>query len=177
MQGFHAALSRLNSRLCRLCLWVAGSGLVAMTAIVFAQVFMRYVMNESLIWVEPVALLLMSWFIFLGAAVGVQESFHMGFDVLLFFLPDGAGKWLKVVSDIAVLGFSICMAGYGFQLMDKTWSSTMPILRVPGGFIYMPLFAGGVLMTLFVLEHLLSRFVGARAEQQPDAEDILMTEA
>ena len=39
------------------------------------------------------------------------------------------------------------------------------------------LFAGGVLMTLFVLEHLLIRLSGRKVEAAPDAQDILMTEA
>lgn len=177
MQGSIALLSRLNSRLSRISLWVAGAGLVAMTIIVFAQVFFRYVLNDSLLWVEPVAILLMSWFIFLGSAVGVHESFHMGFDVLLFFLPDSAGTWLRALSDLAVLAFSIGMTVYGWQLMARTWDSSVPVVGLPGGFTYMPLFAGGVLMTLFVLEHLLNRLSGRMVETQPDAEDILMTEA
>ena len=40
------------------------------------------------------SILVMSWFIFLGAAVGVRENFHMGFDVLIHFLP-GAGAWMR----------------------------------------------------------------------------------
>ena len=124
MHGSIAALSRLNAWLSRISLALAGAGLVAMTVIVFAQVFMRYVVNDSLLWVEPVAILLMSWFIFLGSAVGVHESFHMGFDVLLFFLPEGAGNWLRALSDLAVLAFSIGMAVYGWQLMARTWGSS-----------------------------------------------------
>jgi len=119
----------------------------------------------------------MSWFIFLGSAVGVRESFHMGFEVLLFFLPDRAGGWLKALSDLAVLGFSIGMAVYGWQLMAKTWGSSMPVIGWPGGLTYLPLFVGGVLMTLFILEHLLNRLAGRKLDHEPDAEDILMSEA
>ena len=36
--------------------------------------------------------MLMSWFIFLGAAVGVRENYHLGFDVLLYVLPKGGKK-------------------------------------------------------------------------------------
>ncbi|MGA0542172.1 TRAP transporter small permease [Neotabrizicola sp. VNH66] len=172
-----AALSGLNIVLCRASLWLAGLGLTAMTIIVFAQVYMRYVMNDSLLWVEPVAILLMSWFIFLGAAVGVHESFHMGFEVLMYFLPPRFGLWLQILSDAAVLLFSVCMVIYGWQLMARTWGSSVPIIGLPGGFTYMPLFAGGVLMSLFALEHLVKRIAGgAGRDGQPDADDILMTE-
>ena len=134
-------------------------------------------MNSSLLWVEPVALLLMSWFIFLGSAVGVRESFHMGFDVLMHFLPERFGGALRVLSDLSVLVFSIGMTVYGWELMARTWGSSVPVIGLPGGFTYMPLFAGGVLMTLFVLEHLLNRLSGRVAETEPDAQDILMSEA
>ena len=50
------------------------------------------------------------------------------------------------------------------------------MVGLPGGFTYMPLFAGGVLMTLFMLEHLLNRLSGKHVDAEPDAEDILMTE-
>jgi TRAP-type C4-dicarboxylate transport system permease small subunit len=171
-----AALSRLNSLLARLSLWLAGAGLVAMTIIVFAQVFTRYLLNDSLLWVEPVAILLMAWFIFLGSAVGVHENFHMGFDVLIHFLPESFGTWLRLVSDLAILVFGLGMAGYGAQLMLKTWNSTLPVIRLPGGFTYMPLAIGGALICLFVLERILNRLAGRRVETEPDAEDILMTE-
>ncbi|MDB6452858.1 TRAP transporter small permease [Falsirhodobacter sp. 20TX0035] len=178
MHGRLAAFSRLNTRLSRASLWLAGLGLVAMTAIVFAQVFVRYVLNDSLLWVEPAALLLMSWFIFLGAAVGVHEAFHMGFDILVHFVPPRVGQGLRLISDLAVLAFSVAMVVFGWQLMAKTWGSSLPIIRLPGGFTYMPLFAGGILMTLFTLEHALNRLTGRPVEpDHPTPDDILQSEA
>lgn len=69
-----AKLGRGLSWLGTLSLWMAGVGLVAMTLIVAWQVFCRYVLNDSPSWTEPGAVMLMSWFIFLGAAVGVRET-------------------------------------------------------------------------------------------------------
>ena len=79
--------SRRLGQLSTVILWLAGIGLVAMTAIVAYQVFMRFVINASPAWTESGSIMLMTWFIFLGAAVGVRENFHMGFDVLLYVLP------------------------------------------------------------------------------------------
>ncbi len=77
-------------RSARLALWLAGVGLVLMTVFVAWQVFCRYVLNDSPSWTEPGSVMLMSWFIFLGAAVGVRENYHLGFDVLLYVLPKAA---------------------------------------------------------------------------------------
>ena len=48
---------------------------------------MRFVINARPPGPKPGSIMIMTWFIFLGAAVGVRENFHMGFDVLLYVLP------------------------------------------------------------------------------------------
>ena len=52
-----------------------------MTVFVAWQIFGRYVLNQSPSWTEPASLLLMSWFILLGSAVGVREGNHLGFEI------------------------------------------------------------------------------------------------
>ncbi len=94
-------------------LWLAGIGLVLMTCFVAWQVFCRYVLNDSPSWTEPGSVMLMSWFIFLGAAVGVRENYHLGFDVLLYVLPKGGKKWLRMTSDIVAFAFGVGMIWYG----------------------------------------------------------------
>src|ERR1041384_910259 len=96
-------LTRVNTA----ALYLAGIGLVLMTGFVAWQVFCRYVLNDSPSWTEPGAVLLMSWFIFLGAAVGVRENYHLGFDVLLYVLPRSGKRVLRMISDIVALAFGI----------------------------------------------------------------------
>jgi TRAP-type C4-dicarboxylate transport system permease small subunit len=168
--------ARVFGMLSTLALWLAAAGMILMTALVAWQVFARYVLNASPSWTEPLSILVMSWFIFLGAAVGVRENFHMGFDVLIHFLP-GAGPWMRAISDLAVLVFGLGMTVYGSQLMLQTWTATIPVLHLPGGFAYMPLVAGGILITLFALERLALRLAGVAVDHDPNAEDVLMTEA
>ncbi len=88
-----------------------------MTVMVAWQVFCRYVLNDSPSWTEPGAVMLMSWFIFLGAAVGVRENYHLGFDVLLYVLPKSGKKWLRMISDLVAFAFGIGMVWYGCQLV------------------------------------------------------------
>ena len=159
---------RFFARLNRLALWLAGTGLVLMTAFVAWQVFCRYVLNDSPSWTEPGSVMLMSWFIFLGAAVGVRENYHLGFDVLLYVLPRGGKKWLRMISDVVALGFGIGMIWYGAQLVALTWSSTLPSLHISGGWDYVPLTAGGVLVVLFTLERILLRLSGAPIDDALD---------
>lgn len=150
-------LSRLNT----VALYFAGAGLVVMTAIVAWQVFCRYVLNDSPSWTEPGAVILMSWFIFLGAAVGVRENNHMGFDVLLYALPPAGKKWLRMISDITIFAFGLGMIWYGSNLVTLTWSTTLPALGISGAWDYVPLMGGGILIALFTLERIAVRALGA----------------
>lgn len=156
-------------------LWIAGVGLVAMTIIVAYQVYMRFIVNASPSWTESGAIMIMSWFIFLGAAVGVRENFHMGFDVLLYFLPPGAKPWLRAISDVAVFAFAAGMVFYGGELALRGWTVRIPVIGLPQTFTYLPIVVSGVLMCLFSLERIILRAAG---ENVDDVEtDPTITEA
>jgi TRAP-type C4-dicarboxylate transport system permease small subunit len=170
-----AAIGRVLSVMSNAALYLAGIGLVAMSVIVFWQVFMRYVLNWGQAWTELSSIMIMSWFIFLGAAVGVRENFHLGFDVLLYVLPKGSKRILRTISDLVVLSFAVGMIYYGIVLMRLQWNEVMPSLGISGSFRYLPLTAGGVLITLFSLERIALRWSGVDVDRdlhdEPDMTD------
>ncbi len=149
-------------------LYVAGTFLVLMTLFVGWQVFTRYVLNWSNAWTEPAAIMLMSWFIFLGSAVGIRENYHLGFDVLLYVLPKGGKKYLRTISDLVVLAFAFGMVVYGMQLVLLSWAARMPTLGIPEGTKYIPLVAGGALIVLFSLERMVVRWAGLPIDDDVD---------
>ncbi len=167
-----ARISGALSKASTAALWLAGIGLVLMTVIVAWQVFCRYVLNDSPSWTEPGAVMLMSWFIFLGAAVGVRENYHLGFDVLLYVLPEGSKAALRTISDIVVAAFGVGMIWYGSQLVVLTWDAILPSLGLPGGFDYLPIVAGGFLIVLFSLERMALRFSGVDVDKDLNVEDV-----
>ena len=169
--------ARVLGTLSTIALWISAAGMVAMTAMVAWQVFARFVLNASPSWTEPASVMVMSWFIFLGAAVGVRENFHMGFDVLVHFLPASTAPWMRAISDLAVVVFGLGMVVYGLQLTIDTWTAIIPVLHLPGGFTYMPIAAGGALMVLFALERLVLRAAGIEVDHDPNAEEILLSDA
>src|SRR5215208_7342908 len=103
MRAELAALSRILAVANRTALWIAGIGLILMTVFVGWQVFGRYVLNQSPSWTEPAGLLLMSWFILLGSAVGVREGNHLGFEIALHYAPHGARQLMLIVTEVLVI--------------------------------------------------------------------------
>ncbi|HEV2514173.1 MAG TPA: TRAP transporter small permease [Devosia sp.] len=161
-------LGRALSALSTAALYLAGFFLVLMTLFVGWQVFTRYVLNWSNAWTEPAAVFLMSWFIFLGSAVGIRENYHLGFDVLLYVLPKSGKKYLRTISDLVVLAFALGMVVYGMQLVLLSWAARMPTLGIPEGAKYLSVVAGGALIVIFALERLVLRWSGVDIDADVD---------
>ncbi|APH70841.1 TRAP transporter small permease [Aquibium oceanicum] len=158
-------VARVLGRVSSLALWAAGFGLVLMTAMVAWQVYCRYILNDSPSWTEPGAVMLMSWFIFLGAAVGVRENNHLGFDILLYVLPHGGKRVLRMISDVVILAFGLGMIFYGWQLAMLASDAILPSLGISGAYDYYPVVGGGILVSLFTLERIALRLSGAPVDE------------
>jgi TRAP-type C4-dicarboxylate transport system permease small subunit len=153
-------IAQFTGRLARFALWVAGIGLVLMTVLIAAQVFWRYILNDSIQWTEPASVMIMGWFIFLGAAVGIREGYHLSFDVMLYVLPEKAKLFLYSISDLVVGCFGLGMIWYGWILAVKTAGNKIPTLGISGAFDFAPIVGGGVLIALFSLERVARRMAG-----------------
>ena len=170
-------ISNLLGGLATLCLWLSGVGLVLMTVFIAWQVFGRFVLNDTPTWTETLSVIVMGWFIFLGAAVGIREGYHLSFDVVLYFLPKRAQRWLHTISDIAVAVFACGMVAYGWQLLRGTWGTTIPNLGWSGGIVFIAITTGGAVMLLFALERLARRAAGLPTPRfGDDAEEDLSVE-
>jgi TRAP-type C4-dicarboxylate transport system permease small subunit len=160
MRQFMATIRPVLGAASRLALYLAGAGIVAMTLIIGWQVFGRYVLNSSPSWSEPLSLHLMSWFIMLGAAVGVRESVHLGLDIVHHVAPPAVQKAMDLTSLGLITAFGIGMTYYSVLLAMGTWSATIPVLGWPGGVDFIPMIAGGVLISLFAAERFVDVALG-----------------
>ncbi|TDK38931.1 TRAP transporter small permease [Rhizobium deserti] len=172
MRNFMLAIRPFLGGLSRLMLYIAGIGIIAMTLIVGWQVFGRYVLNDSPSWSEPLSLYLMSWFIMLGAAVGVRESVHLGLDIVRYVMPPAVQKAMDLISLGLIILFGIGMAYYSTLLAMGTWSATIPVLGWPGGTDFFPMIFGGAMISIFALERFVDVIIGVEV-----AADVLVQEA
>lgn len=173
MQSFMLTIARGLGTVATLALWLAGTGLVLMTVFVAWQVFGRFVLNDSPTWTESLSTIIMGWFVFLGAAVGIREGYHLSFDVLIHVLPQRAKLWLFTVSDLVVAGFGAGMFWFGWQLAAGTWDSTLPNVGLPTGVTYLALVFSGALMVIFSAERVARRLAGLPTARfgDPEPED------
>lgn len=145
-------LKRVNAMASKALLDAGAAGLVAMTAIIGWQVFGRYVMGSSPSWAEQAALTLMIWYVFLAAAAGVREGFHIRILLVESLLPPRPRRMLRLFAHIVVGVSGAAMAVWGGELVARTWSHVIPTLGLPRGIAYLALPLSGVLIAFFTVE-------------------------
>jgi TRAP-type C4-dicarboxylate transport system permease small subunit len=139
-----------------LCVAVAGTALVLISAVIPWGVYTRYVLNSAASWPEPTAILLTIVLTFIGAAACYRVGSHMSVSVLVRMMPPGWRRLTEMLAESLVAALALFMVIYGAKLVEATWSNTIadfPALSV--GLTYLPIPVGGVVTFLFVLERML----------------------
>jgi TRAP-type C4-dicarboxylate transport system permease small subunit len=135
------------------CVVLSGTALLAITLIIPAGVFMRYVVHSPLSWPEPAAVVMMVMFSFLGGAAVYRANVHIAVEALLNAVGPNTKKAMLWGVDACMAATALFMLGYGVHLCQLTWYNTMaefPALHV--GIVYMPIPVAGLLTLLFIIE-------------------------
>ncbi|WP_271410447.1 TRAP transporter small permease [Pseudomonas sp. Q1-7] len=149
-------LLRFNDGLYMTCIWVAGLSVATMSLIIPWGIFARYVLGSGSSWPEPVSILLMVVFTFIGAAASYRAGAHMAVNMLTDRLPPNLKQAASLLVQVLMALICLFMAIWGAKLCATTWNqfvASLPSLRV--GLTYAPIPIGGVLTLIFVLEKLL----------------------
>jgi len=124
---------------------------VAMTAIVLAQVVYRYLLARPLHWSEELARYLFVWISILGAAVGVQRRGHFGMDFFFKMIAAGKRRFLSFVIYL-LMGIVIAILFVqGIFLVTKTVAQQSPAMEISMGWAYACLPVGAGLMGIHLL--------------------------
>ena len=139
-----------------LCVGVAGTALVLISAVIPWGVYTRYILNSAASWPEPTAILLTIVLTFIGAAACYRVGSHMSVSVLVRMMSKRWQRLTEFFAEALVAGLAMFMVVYGSKLVEATWSNTIadfPALSV--GLTYLPIPIGGAITFLFVIERML----------------------
>ncbi|HEX4798489.1 MAG TPA: TRAP transporter small permease [Burkholderiales bacterium] len=153
-------LARFTAPLARGCMYFAVTGLVGIVGVVAIQVFGRYVLNDTPVWAESAALVLVLYVTLLGAAVGVRDAGHIGMESLLVLVPERIRNRLELLIHALVAAFGAIMAWNGAILAASVAPYKIPTLGVSEAFNQAPLVVSGVLIVLFSIEHFVALLRG-----------------
>jgi len=181
MMSEHSRLVRLVEmildRVRGLCILIASCALVVLIATFGWLVFGRYVLNATPTWVEQLALLLICYIAFIGAAAGIREDSHIGVTLFRDMMPVPIQKILLIGIDLILAAFGGIMVFAGITLMQFGWSTLLPMLNIPESFRTLAITSCGGLILLFAGTRGLLRILTFREwEPQPDQTDNLQKE-
>ncbi|MEO8537326.1 MAG: TRAP transporter small permease [Betaproteobacteria bacterium] len=137
------------------CIIIAGTALVLISAVIPWAVYTRYVINRAASWPEPTAVLLTIVLTFFGAAACYRLGLHMNVTLAVGLLPKAWRRASDIFVELLMAAIALFMAVKGTGLVAATWANTIsdfPSLSV--GVTYLPIPLGGVILLLFVIEHL-----------------------
>jgi TRAP-type C4-dicarboxylate transport system permease small subunit len=155
---------RWMDRLYLACIWFAGAAIFFMSLIIPWGVFMRYVMGTGSQWPEPIAILLMMVFTFVGAAASYRAGSHIAVAMLTDALPAPLRRACAVITDLLMLAVTLFMVFYGTRLCMETWNQSISELPwLPVGVTYAPLPLGALATFLFVIERIVFGSQSGRA--------------
>jgi TRAP-type C4-dicarboxylate transport system permease small subunit len=146
---------RLMDRLYQASIWFSGLAIFLMTLIIPWGVFTRYMLGTGSQWPEPIAILLMMVFTFIGAACAYRAGGHIAVTMLTDRLPAAAQHVLAIVVDGLMLVICLFVGYYGTRLCIETWGQSISELSwLPVGLTYAALPLGSAITLLFVIERI-----------------------
>lgn len=91
---------------------------VVMVGVIFSQVIMRYVFNNSLPWSEELGKFLFVWLSWLGISIGHRRKEHIKITILLEKLPFLHKKIIEAISELILIVISGVTVYYGVIMIN-----------------------------------------------------------
>ncbi len=133
-----------------LCAVILAAGVV----VVVLDVIFRYFLSNPLQWSDEVAIAVLIAITFLGGALALHRSEHLGMGLLRNSLT---GRWADRADGVSawiVLAVSVCFTWSSVPLLESVAGQTTVSGLLPASIDYYPLPIGGAIMSLFALFHL-----------------------
>jgi C4-dicarboxylate transporter DctQ subunit len=101
----------------------------SMTLLTFANVILRYVFNDNILWALELTVFMFAWMVLVGASYGVKKHFHIGVDVVINVAPERMRKMYAIIAVTCCLAFSTLLLigswNYWYPFItERAWYET-----------------------------------------------------
>ncbi len=133
--------------------------LLVMSTVIFFQIIMRYVFNNSLSWSEEFAAFSMMWMTWIGSSYGVKKRMHLRVTVFVEMLREKYRAAAYIAIDVIWMIFSAFMVVMGMRVVRMSYAGhrLSPALEIPMYLIYSSVVVGCVLMCLSLVSSIQER--------------------
>ncbi|PQV52853.1 TRAP-type C4-dicarboxylate transport system permease small subunit [Defluviimonas denitrificans] len=153
-----SGLSAVNNALLEICRVLSIALVAAITGVVSAGVFWRYVLNNSLSWSDELAKFLMVWLVFVGAPIAMRMGDHVSIDMFPDLFPPRGRAVLMAILLAIVIWFCVVLGYYSLLFAWNGWKQVaISIGRVPLFWIFVSVPVGMALILLVALQQFLEQ--------------------
>ena len=143
------------------------ASLVLTTLIIFAQIIMRSVFNNSLTWSEELTRYIFIWQIWLGVSIAQKEKQHIRVELLFnFFKGEKFRAAVDIVATLILIAFNVFLVINGSELVRQMFvrNNVSGAMRLPLYIVYavLPLSAFILCLRLFGQVAADVRFLGGK---------------
>lgn len=121
---------------------------IFMVLIIFVQVIMRYVFNNSLAWSEELGKFLFVWLSWVGISIGAKSGEHIKITLLIDKMPAPIAKAMNVLSELIVIGICAVTTYYGIKLVSTQASVYYAGIKISMSWGYLAVVVGCILMII-----------------------------
>lgn len=110
-----------------------------MSVLIGLQVFMRYVMNDSLTWSEELARYAFIWATYIGVACGIKRKSHIAVEALVERFNPFYRHVASIVANLLFIVFAVLVMKEGYALTVKIFNfgQQSSAMGLPMGWVYM----------------------------------------
>lgn len=131
--------------------------LLALCLITVAQVGLRYILGDSLVWAEEAGIILLILMAWLGVSLLWLTDGHVGIELLPDSLPPGPRRWLLAGLDLACSFAAGALAWAADGTVAVYWNLDLTALQLPAAVKYLPVQIGAGMLCAAALLRLWRR--------------------
>lgn len=146
------------------------SSLAFTVVLVFIQVIMRYVFNQSISWSEELCRYIFIWQIWLGSSLAFRNKQHIAIEMISDKLKGKAKTTYQMVGNLITLAFNIFLASYGFNLVNTmlTRGTISSGMRVPLYIVYLAAPVSSLVIVFRLVAQILNQVKGITRVERSD---------
>lgn len=139
--------------------------------LVFIQVIMRYVFNQSISWSEELCRYIFIWQIWLGASLAFKNKQHIAIEMVSDKLNGKAKILYQMIGNIITFAFNLFLTIYGFNLVTTMYTrgTVSSGMRIPLYFVYLAVPISSFVILVRLFGHILAQVKGLMNQEGSEA--------
>lgn len=130
----------------------------AMVVVVFAQVYTRYLTDNSLTWSEELSRFIMIWMLFLASTLAFRQGSHIVVDNIVNLLPSKIKAVVKIIAYLFIVIFIGVVLWGAFKVLPITALQISPTNNIKMSYVYMVIPISMVIMIIDVIRQIINDF-------------------